>query len=439
MSEQTPLLSQNDEEEIRNDQERKIRRFLTAPLLFVLLVVMFILVFLNGDDLYSYWLLRGDPHSAAKRILSRWPVIDGHIDLPVVYRYNVANNISAINLREPTLGHVDIPRLREGRVGAFWWSTWVACPEEGHGNGTFDDFTKPNWRVRDTLEQIDVAKLAIEQYPDTFQLALTANDAREAMRDGKVASFIGIEGAHQIGNSLGVLRRMHDLGVRYMTLTHTCHNAFADSAGFLIPLPPLHFGLSELGKELILEMNRLGIIVDLSHTSDRTALQALSTSRAPVIWSHSSAREVWDVPRNVPNDILSRIGTTEDKRDAVVMVNFAPYFVAADGEATVEKVADHVEMIARVAGKKHVGIGSDFDGIESTPVGLEDVSKYPNLFAVLIKRGWSASDLAGLAGANFLRVFKTVERVSKQMKEENVPPSMALYSKRPDLPVPREL
>jgi len=254
---------------------------------------------------------------------------DGHIDLPLVYRFTAANNISAINLREPAFGHLDIPRLREGRVGGFWWSAWVPCPPDDgmgnggdqKGNGTLGDFIEPQWRVRDTLEQIDVAHLAIEQYPDTFEFVTTAEAAKLAMREGKVASFIGVEGcanyffikccpvrlqyaysssrhsAHQLGNSLAVLRQYVRLGVRYVTLTHTCHNAFADSAGLFTPLPPRHFGLSELGEELIRETNRLGIVVDLSHTSDLTAVQALAVSQAPVIWSHSNAREVWDLPR----------------------------------------------------------------------------------------------------------------------------------------------
>ncbi|KAG8809595.1 hypothetical protein FRC19_005131, partial [Serendipita sp. 401] len=438
MSEQRPLLdsdNRSDETSEGVEERRRVQRLFTGPLLILVLIVMMVLViFVGGKDIRNLWLLRGDPLTAARRVLSQWPVIDGHIDLPVLYRYGYANNVSAINLNEPTQGHVDIPRLRKGHVGGFWWSTYVACPQQEE---TDDDFNTPSWRVRDTLEQIDVARLVIDQYPETFRLSHSVDDAREAMGSGKVASWIGIEGGHQLGNSLASLRQYYELGVRYVTLTHTCHNAFADSGGFLEPLPPLHYGLSPFGRELIVEMNRLGMIVDLSHTSDQTALQAMTASRAPVFWSHSSSRAVWNVSRNVPNEILSRIGLGPDKRDGVVMVNFAPYFVAAEGEATVEKVADHVEMIAKVAGKKHVGIGSDFDGIESTPAGLEDVSKYPNLFAILIKRGWTIEDLSGLAGGNFLRVFEGVERVAREMRAEGAKPSMMLYSKRPDLPVER--
>ncbi|PVF93249.1 hypothetical protein CPB86DRAFT_715846 [Serendipita vermifera] len=414
-----------------------MKRLVTGPVVLLLLITAFVLIIvLRGKSIEGLWLLRGDPDTAARRIVSRWPVIDGHVDLPALYRGAYANNISAVDLRKQTVGHVDIPRLREGGVGSFWWSTWVACPGDPtfNGNTSEADFIVPSWRVRDTLEQIDVAKLIMEQYPETFQLALSVDDARGAMQAGRIAGWIGVEGGHQLGNSLGVLRQYYALGVRYMTLTHTCHNAFADSGGFLESLSPLHYGLSPLGKELITEMNRLGMIVDLSHTSDQTAIQALTWSRAPVMWSHSSSREVWNVARNVPNEILARLGTGPNQRDGVVMINFAPYFVAEKGKATVEKVADHVEMIAKIAGKKHVGLGSDFDGIKSTPIGLEDVSKYPNLVAILIRRGWTASELSGLLGGNMLRVFDEVERIAKQMRAEGAKPSMALYSKRPDLP-----
>ncbi|KAL0579762.1 hypothetical protein V5O48_002256 [Marasmius crinis-equi] len=374
-----------------------------------------------------------DPLTAALAILDRAPVIDGHIDLPILARMLYANNASAINLTSPMPQHVDIPRLRQGKVGGFFWSVYVKCASP---NQEGEEFLNATWRVRDTLEQIDVSKLLIEKYPDTFQLALGTRDIKSAIGDGKIASLIGVEGGHQLGNSIAVLRQYHALGVRYVTLTHTCNNAFADSCGFEPGYPPpLHGGLSNLGRSLIDEMNRLGVLVDLSHTSDDTARQALNHSKAPVIWSHSSARAVHGHQRNVPDDILALIGTKSGKKDAVVMVNFAPAFVAPEGKATVEAVADHVDHIAKVAGKKHVGLGSDFDGIGSTPIGLEDVSKYPALIAELYKRGWNKYELAGLTGANLLRVFEGAEYVSQQLRTSGVAPVFDVYEKRTDLPV----
>jgi len=239
---------------------------------------------------------------------------------------------------------------------------------------------------------------------------------------------------HQLGNSLSVLRQYHALGVRYVTLTHTCHNAFADSCGYEPGIEPLHGGLSPFGEALIAEMNRLGVLVDLSHTSDATASQAIALSKAPVIWSHSSSRAVHDHPRNVPDSVLELIGTGKGQKDAVVMVNFAPQFVASPGNASIQTVADHIVHIASVAGKQHVGLGSDFDGIGQVPVGLEDVSKYPSLIAELYKRGWNRYELAGLTGANLLRVFKGAEAAAKELRAKGTPPRFDLYEKRKDMP-----
>ncbi|KAM5531048.1 hypothetical protein V8D89_015268 [Ganoderma adspersum] len=371
-----------------------------------------------------------DPHEAALLIMERAPVIDGHIDLPILVRFAYKNNVSAVDLTKPFDGHVDIPRLREGKVGGFFWSVYVDCPTKQEES---DDFLKPTNRVRDTLEQIDIAKLLINKYSNTFAWTLSSQEIKVAMSRGKIASLLGVEGAHQLGNSIQTLRQYYDLGVRYMTLTHACHNAFADSCGMFPALEPLHGGLSPLGFSLIKEMNRLGMLVDLSHTSDDTAKQALKHSTAPVIWSHSSARAVNNVPRNVPDDVLKLIGTGPNQTDAVVMVNFAPIFVAPPGEADVKWVADHVEHIAKVAGKKHVGIGSDYDGIGQTPDGLEDVSKYPALVAELYKRGWNTFELAGLTGGNLLRIMEAAERVAAGLQRSGMEPVMARYETREDL------
>ncbi|KAL6308043.1 membrane dipeptidase-domain-containing protein [Sparassis latifolia] len=369
-----------------------------------------------------------DPNQAAQRVLDGAPIIDGHIDLPILTRERYSNNISAfdLNLRMP--GHVDIPRLREGRVGGFFWSTYMPCSARPG-----KDFMNPTWLVRDTLEQIDVVHLLIDKYPDTFELALTSNDVKSAISRGKIAGLIGIEGGHQIGNSIAVLRQMYALGVRYMTLTHSCHNAFADSCGISKTIEPYWGGLSPLGYSLVTEMNRLGMLVDISHTSDVTAKQVLKYSKAPVIWSHSSARAVRDVPRNVPDDVLKLVGTTDGLSDAVIMVNFAPDFVAGNGEATLEALADHIDHIASITGRAHVGIGSDFDGIGTVPVGLEDVSKYPDLIAEMYRRGWNRFELAGLTGRNFLRIMEGAERVAAELHLAGFKPSVDWYNKRDDL------
>lgn len=429
LSEQSPLLgaqgpSSDDPDGSPPNPEGKATTIIWVVLTGVFVVGLVLVFFLPVQD----W---DDPFPSPESILKSAPVIDGHIDLPELARVLYANNVSAFNLNEQMPKHVDIPRLRTGKVGGFFWSVYVRCPKDAG-----PDFVNPSWRVRDTLEQIDVSHLLIKQYSETFKLTLTSQEVKEAIGGGKIASLLGVEGAHQIGNSIAVLRQLYALGVRYMTLTHLCHNAFADSGGYLEPLPPLHGGLSKFGYRLIDEMNRLGILVDLSHTSDKTAEQSLKYSKAPVIWSHSSARAVHNVSRNVPDYILELIGA--GKNDAVVMVNFSPPFVAPDGQATVGTVADHVDHIGNVAGRKHVGIGSDFDGIDSTPVGLEDVSKYPALVTELFKRGWSAKELRGLTGGNLLRVLEGAERVAERLQKAGTPPVLDIYDKRPDLPDHRD-
>jgi membrane dipeptidase len=418
-------------------KETKARRVVWGllTLLFIAAGVLLVGFAETLGDAWAPWVgkLPKDPMAAALTILDKAPVIDGHIDLPILVRAKYANNVSAVDLDSEMPQHVDIPRLRKGKVGGFFWSVYVPCANplaEGK------NFLRATWRVRDTLEQIDISRELITKYSDTFSLALTTNDIKAAVATGKIASLLGVEGAHQLGNSLSVLRQYYALGVRYVTLTHTCHNAFADSCGFEPGIEPLHDGLSSLGEALIAEMNRLGVLVDLSHTSDATAKQAIALSKAPVIWSHSSARAVHDVPRNVPDDVLELIGRGEGKKDGVVMVNFAPFFVAEPGNANVDTVANHVEHIANVTGKKHVGLGSDFDGIGEVPVGLEDVSKYPALIAELYKRGWTKHELAGLAGANLLRVMEGAERVARELQSAGTVPRFDLYNKRRDIPKP---
>ncbi|EIN11969.1 hypothetical protein PUNSTDRAFT_50766 [Punctularia strigosozonata HHB-11173 SS5] len=441
--ETAPLLS-NSRPFARSDEEHEAHeriaraakvRVIVSGVLTAVFVAALIVMFVAADKLNLGTGDRGtlpkDPLKAAHVILKEAPIIDGHIDLPILARGLYSNNVTAIDLEKEMPAHVDIPRLKKGQVGGFFWSVYVGCPD---GDSAGPDFLNATWRVRDTLEQIDVAKLLIEKYPDTFQLSLGTGDAKEAIIRGKIASFLGIEGGHQIGNSLAALRQFYELGVRYMTLTHSCHNAFADSCGILEPIEPLHGGLSEIGRTLIHEMNRLGMLVDLSHTSDATAAQAIKLSKAPVIWSHSSARAIANVPRNVPDEILKLIGTGKDQTDAVVMVNFAPFFVSKPPEkADLKLVADHIDHIGNVAGRKHVGIGSDYDGIGSTPAGLDDVSKYPELIAELYSRGWTRRELAGLAGGNLIRVFEGAEKVASELRASGAKPAMEVYHKRQDL------
>jgi len=356
--------------------------------------------------------LGGDPAlQRAYAVLARVPMIDGHNDLPWTVREFAggARDVAAYDLRTPRPGHTDLARMREGRLGAQFWSVYVP------GDRAAADM------VRIQLEQIDLARQIIARYPDDMTLVLGADELERAFRAGKIASLLGAEGGHTIVDSLAVLRSYHALGVRYLTLTHNVHTRWADCAA----LPGRHGGLTRFGEEVVREMNRLGMLVDLSHVSDATMDDALRVSVAPVIFSHSSARALTAVPRNVPDDVLRRVTIN----GGIVMVTFLPAYVSqevADARklgkkagqpaprATLAQVADHIEHVRRVAGVDHVGIGGDFDGMSSAPIGLEDVSKYPQLFAELVRRGWSDAELEKLAGKNLLRVLRAAEGVARQ-------------------------
>ena len=377
----------------------------------------------------------------ARRVLRSTPLIDGHNDLPWEIRKSktAPRDVDAYDLRRRVDGQTDLDRLAEGHVAAQFWSIYV--PGEVKDSGF----------ARIQLEQFDIARRMIARYPDRLALALTADDIERDFKQGKVASLLGMEGGHAIENSLGALRVYYDLGARYMTLTHNVTLAWADAALDSAS----HGGLTEFGKEVVREMNRLGMLVDLSHVSPATMSDALDVAQAPVIFSHSSARAITDVPRNVPDSILARLG----KNGGVVMVTFVPGFVskAVDehdrlararfdeiratvtdtaearrlmGEwrathprpqATIRDVADHIDHVRQVAGVDHVGIGSDFDGIDETPVGLEDSSKYPALFAELIRRGWSDDDLKKLAGRNLLRAMRAAEATARRLQQTTRP------------------
>ncbi len=380
-------------------------------------------------------------------LMKQTPLIDGHNDIPWQYRSRVHNHLCEMDLHadlttldRPT--HTDLPRLRAGHLGAQFWSVYIPI-EEYPGNA--ED-------VKAVIEQIDVVHRLCEQYPDDLELALTADDVERIFRKGKIASLIGMEGGHSIDNSLAVLRKTYDLGARYMTITHSLSTAWADSATD----EPRHDGLTPFGEEVIREMNRLGMLVDLSHVSAETMHDALDVAEAPVIFSHSSARAVTDHPRNVPDDVLKRMPAN----GGVVMVTFVPSYVsqplrswylqrdrvreqaavehpddpqAVDAavnawisdnprpKATLTDVADHIDHIARVAGHDHVGIGGDYDGIGETPVGLEDVSKYPDLIAELIRRGWTDDQIRKLLGENLLRVMRQAEATAARLRQTRPP------------------
>jgi len=357
------------------------------------------------------------PAAVAERVLASTPLIDGHNDLPWAIRESAAGPFDvgapAHDLRARTPFHTDIERLRAGRLGGQFWSVFI--PFEAVDSGA----------ARMQLEQIDIALRVIDRYPDVFELALDASDVERIFASGKIASMLGIEGGHAIENSLGTLRAYHAMGVRYMTLTHNGTLDWADAGSD----EHRHGGLTPFGREVVREMNRLGMLVDLAHTSPETMNDALDVSEAPVIWSHAGARGVFDHPRNVPDQVLRRL----PENGGVVMVIFYPDFLTG-GEATIADVADHIEHVAAVAGVDHVGIGSDFDGIERVPVGLGDVSSFPALFTELARRGWSEGDLRKLAGENVLRAWREAEAVSRRLSRER-PPSLATIEALDGTPV----
>ncbi|HRQ78932.1 MAG TPA: dipeptidase [Gemmatimonadaceae bacterium] len=347
-----------------------------------------------------------DSHRAlAERVLRSTPLIDGHNDLPWAIRgfRDAPMDVERYDLRARTAGHTDIARLRAGRLGGQFWSVYIPG----------DTATRARGYARVQLEQIDIALRVFEKYPDVLEPVLTAKGFRDAFARGRIGSVMGMEGGHAIENSLGALRAYHAMGVRYMPLTHNAHLDWADAH----VANPRHGGLTAFGKEVVREMNRLGMLVDLSHTSAGTMSDALDVSEAPVIWSHANAFAVANHTRNVPDSILRRL----PENGGVVMVTFVPGFVSRSPGATLGQVADHIEHIKRVAGVDHVGIGGDFDGIDEVVRGLEDVSTYPALFAELARRGWTEAELRQLAGENILRAMEQAERVAARLQRERAP------------------
>ncbi|WP_327274834.1 dipeptidase [Streptomyces sp. NBC_01224] len=383
-----------------------------------------------------------DQLKRAAELLAEYPVVDGHNDLPWALREQVGYDLDARDIATDQSAHLhtDIPRLRAGGVGAQFWSVYVRSDMAG------------DEAVSATLEQIDVVTELLERYPADLRRALTADDMETARTEGRIASLMGAEGGHSINNSLGTLRALHALGVRYMTLTHNDNIAWADSATD----EPGVGGLSPFGHEVVREMNRTGMLVDLSHVAATTMRDALDTSTAPVIFSHSSSHAICDHPRNIPDDVLGRLPAN----GGIAMATFVPKFVlpaavawthAADENmrahglhhldttaqamkihaafetanprpmATVATIADHLDHMREVAGIDHIGIGGDYDGTAFLPEGLQDVAGYPNLIAELLGRSWSTADLAKLTWQNAVRVLRDAEDVARELSTRRAP------------------
>ncbi len=385
---------------------------------------------------------QGDPATRARNLHKQVPLIDGHNDYPWALRGLDAGRDFAkadITGPVPTL-HTDIPRLRQGGVGGQFWSVYVPSSMQGKE------------AVRATMEQIDIVQRMTQRWPQLFTLARTAAEVERVFKGGRIASMIGMEGGHSIDNSLATLRMMHALGAGYMTLTHSLNVPWADSATD----KPAVGGLSSFGEEVVREMNWLGMLVDLSHVSPETMADAIGVSVAPVIFSHSSAKALCNVPRNVPDNVLQLL----PKNGGVVMITFVPGFISQEvadhavklneaqqsfraqfpnndayvgtamerwraehpePRATLSQVADHIDHVRKIAGIDHIGLGGDFDGITTVVQGLEDVSKYPDLTAELLRRGYTDQDIKKILGQNILRVMRGAEQVSAALRKKRGP------------------
>ena len=390
---------------------------------------------------------QNDLLARARALHKESPVIDGHNDYPWALRErDVGGDFNKADITEPVPSLMtDIPRLRRGGLGAQFWSVYVPADMQGKD------------AVRATLEQIDVVHRMTKRWPETFELALTADAAERAFKNGHIGSMIGMEGGHSIDNSLATLRQMYAVGARYMTLTHSQNVPWADSATD----QPKHNGLSKFGEEVVREMNRLGMLVDLSHTSPDTMKDVLAIAEAPVIFSHSAARALCDVPRDVPDDVLAML----PKNGGVVMVTFVPGFISQavadwsityaaqqqllrvqfptntnyvnaglerwrsenpEPRASLKQVADHIDHIRKVAGIDHIGLGGDFDGITSVVEGLEDVSKYPDLTAELLSRGYKDEDVKKVLGLNVLRAWRGAEQAAARLQKTRGPSTVTI-------------
>jgi len=385
---------------------------------------LFILFFFVGSQTaFLPWQYTETTQARIERILTEFPVIDGHNDFPMGIRELLRNDISKLDfdsdltIVEPWASywanHIDLPRMRKGQMGGQFWSAYIGCSAQFHD------------AVQLFLEQIDVIHQLVARYPEDLHWATSVADIEAARAEGKIASLIGVESGHAIGSSLPLVRTLYRMGARYMTLTHGCNTPWADAAQVEVgDFPPRVGGLSEFGEKVVLEMNRLGMLVDLSHVSSDAMRKALAVTRAPVIFSHSGARAICSYPRNVPDDVLQMVA----EKGGIVMVNFFPFFLTDDypnRNATVQDVVAHINHIRAVAGVEHVGIGGDYNGIPYTPVGLEDVSHYPEVFAALIEDGtfdWTDEELAMVASKNLINTFRAVEEVRDLLAAEGEQP-----------------
>ncbi|XP_072013990.1 dipeptidase 1-like [Amphiura filiformis] len=400
MNERTPLIS---------DDGARLHKAMDIKIIVIVAVVAATLVILSIAIAVPIALKNNEAELSSMEKARQWmketPLIDGHNDLPWQFKTEVNNEISKVDLNEkPTWNptHTDIPRLREGLVGAQFWSAYTSCGSQYKDS------------IRHVLDQIDVVKRMCDMYPETFEFVTSSQGIREAFENGKIASLIGVEGGHNFQSSLAGLRMLYELGTRYITVTHSCNTPWATNYKEDQTEDPAPFkGLTPFGERVIKEMNRLGMLVDLAHVSKDTMLDVLNLDdQPPVIFSHSSAFAVCDSYRNVQDDVLLKV----KENGGVVMVNFYPGYVNCSRSASLAQVAQHINYIKDKCGVECVGLGADYDGVPTVPEGLEDVSKYPDLIAYLIDGGWGESDVKALLGNNLLRAFEGVEKYSADHK-----------------------
>jgi len=374
----------------------RLQQFFIAGLLLVTTIALAISIPLS---------LRKTNAEIVDELLTEEPVFDGHNDWPWSLRSVFNNSINDVDLDSDLTvrysGHTDIPRLKKGKVGAQFWSCYVPCSSQGKD------------AVRQGLQQIDVIKRMVANNPDDLVFTSTVDEIEAAQKEGKIASTIGVEGGHMIDSSLGTLRLLYELGARYITLTHSCDIPWATAFNTNKPSE----GLTDFGKKVVLEMNRLGMLIDLAHVSDQTMIDVFNITRSPVIYSHSSARAICSHMRNVPDDILLLL----KQNKGVIMINFYNDYINCDSNATLSQVADHYDYIKEFIGVNYLGIGGDYDGVSRLPTGLEDVSKYPDLMVELLNRGWTTDEIKKICGENIKRVLRENEVIAKNLQKSEKP------------------